>query len=235
MVCEPNGNATYSTCRVWDGARLNDPAGRFQINGLVTAIGSDQNHYLIGTLGGQIHRLDRGFTRLRTTNTNSQVNALVSGGSGSRHWVAIGNDRSATVIDRESGEVIVKLHDFGTEGYIALLDVIPGEDNEITVMARNQDNTILGQGQTVRFKSSLPKAEPHLWILPVGIASFQDSGVRKLASPKKDALDFACSYGGKEALKSAGRGPTLSHLQVRHPQVRNPQVRNPRAAVGDGY
>jgi hypothetical protein len=84
------------------------------------------------------------------------------------------------------------------------IDVIPGEDNEITVMARNQDNTILGQGQTVRFKSSLPKADPHLWILPVGIASFQDSGVRKLASPKKDALDFACSYGGKEALKSAG-------------------------------
>jgi hypothetical protein len=391
MVCEPNGNATYSTCRVWDGARLNDPASRFQINGLVTAIGSDQNHYLIGTLGGQIHRLDRGFTTLRSTNTNSQVNALVSGGSGSSHFVAIGNDRSATVIDRESGEVIVKLHDFGTEGYIALLpegffatnsfdlskkmtgvhsgnvfsvdqfwdvfyrpdllkarlsrdrtyahrlvgaltfqaalqkpppsvsmaeppttvsqdrlklryqvlsggggvgevqvfhngkliksdgyykdapgstmvalnttkatsnaevakgmrkmlgagettasavstvgnrdsvvvrqakpktlnaagefsdsveiDVIPGEDNEITVMARNQDNTILGQGQTVRFKSSLPKADPHLWILPVGIASFQDSGVRKLASPKKDALDFACSYGGKEALKSAG-------------------------------
>jgi hypothetical protein len=84
------------------------------------------------------------------------------------------------------------------------IDVISGEDNEITVMARNQDNTILGQGQTVRFKSSLPKAEPHLWILPVGIASFQDSGVRKLASPKKDALDFACSYGGKEALKNAG-------------------------------
>jgi WD40 repeat protein len=84
------------------------------------------------------------------------------------------------------------------------IDVIPGEDNEITVMARNADNTILGQGQTVRFKSTLPKAEPHLWILPVGIGSFADRSVPTLASPKKDALDFACNYGGKEGLKAYG-------------------------------
>ena len=84
------------------------------------------------------------------------------------------------------------------------IDVIPGEDNEITVMARNADNTILGQGQTVRFKSTLPKAEPHLWILPVGIGSFADRSVPTLASPKKDALDFACSYGGKEAVRAYG-------------------------------
>jgi hypothetical protein len=85
-----------------------------------------------------------------------------------------------------------------------VIDVIPGEDNEITVMARNADNTILGQGQTLRFKSNLPKVESHLWLMPVGIATFQDRGVRKLVSPKKDALDFACNYGGREALNRVG-------------------------------
>lgn len=84
------------------------------------------------------------------------------------------------------------------------LDVIPGEDNDITVMARNADNTLLGQGQTVRFSSTRPKVEPHLWVLSVGIGSFQDAGVPALASPRKDALDFACSYGGRAALQAVG-------------------------------
>jgi hypothetical protein len=57
------------------------------------------------------------------------------------------------------------------------IEVIPGEDNEVTVMARNAENSILGQGQTVRFKSTLAKAEPHLWVLPVGIGSFADRSV----------------------------------------------------------
>jgi hypothetical protein len=112
-----------------------------------------------------------------------------------------GGNRDSVVVRQAKPKTLNAAGEFSDSVEI---DVIPGEDNEITVMARNQDNTILGQGQTVRFKSNLPKADPHLWILPVGIASFQDSGVRQLASPKKDALDFACSYGGKEALKSAG-------------------------------
>jgi hypothetical protein len=83
------------------------------------------------------------------------------------------------------------------------VDVIPGEVNEITVMARNKDNTILGQGKSIRFTSSLPKAEPHLWIYAVGIGNFKDR-INRLASPKKDALDFACIYGGSAALKKTG-------------------------------
>jgi hypothetical protein len=84
------------------------------------------------------------------------------------------------------------------------VEVIPGEENEITVMARNKDNTILGQGKSIRFISNLPKAEPHLWIYSVGIGNFKDR-IPRLASPKKDALDFACAYGGGKApLKQAG-------------------------------
>lgn len=84
------------------------------------------------------------------------------------------------------------------------IDVLPGEVNEVTVLGRNSENTLLGLGQTVRFTSTLAKSEPHLWLLPVGIAKFADAGVRPLASPRKDALDFACFYGGREALKNVG-------------------------------
>jgi hypothetical protein len=150
-----------------------------------------------------------GSTMVALNTTKATSNAEVA--KGMRKMLGAGETTASavsTVGNRDS--VVVRqakpktLNAAGEFSDSVEIDVIPGEDNEITVMARNQDNTILGQGQTVRFKSSLPKADPHLWILPVGIASFQDSGVRKLASPKKDALDFACSYGGKEALKSAG-------------------------------
>lgn len=84
------------------------------------------------------------------------------------------------------------------------IELIPGEDNEVTVMARNQDNTVLGAGQSLRLRSGLPRVAPQLWILPVGIASFQDRGVPALASPRKDALDFACHLGGQQAARAAG-------------------------------
>lgn len=144
---------------------------------------------------------------LNTTKANSTdevakgMRKLLGSGETNASAASTGGSRDSVVVRQSKPKTLNAAGEFSDSVDI---DVIPGEDNEITVMARNQDNTILGQGQTVRFKSSLPKADPHLWILPVGIASFQDSGVGKLASPKKDALDFACSYGGKEALKSAG-------------------------------
>lgn len=121
--------------------------------------------------------------------------------SGAGAGAAAARIRNSVVIRQAKPKVLNSAGEFSDSVEI---DVIPGEDNEITVMARNADNTILGQGQTVRFKSTLPKVEPHLWILPVGIGSFADRSVHTLASPKKDALDFACSYGGRDALKAYG-------------------------------
>ena len=84
----------------------------------------------------------------------------------------------------------------------AEIEVIPGEENTVTVTAFNRDNTIQSAPATVRFKSMLPKQEPAVWILPVGIDRF--NGVTRLKNARKDAQDFACSYAGKDAVTKLG-------------------------------
>lgn len=151
-----------------------------------------------------------GSTLVAVNTTKATSSAAVAAGVGkllgagqstSGAGGAAGGNRDSVVVRQAKPKVLNAAGEYHDSVEV---EVIPGEENEITVMARNADNTILGQGQTVRFKSTLPKADPHLWILPVGIGSFQDRGVPTLASPKKDALDFACTYGGKDALKDAG-------------------------------
>jgi uncharacterized caspase-like protein len=82
------------------------------------------------------------------------------------------------------------------------IEVIPGEENTITMVAFNRDNTIQSAPASVTFTSTLPKEEPRLWLLPVGINQFQ--GISPLVNARKDAQDFACAYAGRQALKTAG-------------------------------
>lgn len=82
------------------------------------------------------------------------------------------------------------------------VDVIPGVENTITVVAFNRDNTIQSVPASVSFKSTLPKEEPHLWVLGVGIDQF--AGISALKNARKDAQDFICTYAGKVQVSKIG-------------------------------
>ena len=82
------------------------------------------------------------------------------------------------------------------------VEVIPGEENTISVVAFNRDNTIQSQAASVSFQSTLPKDAPHLWLLSVGIDQF--TGITPLKNARKDAQDFACTYAGKDAVAKLG-------------------------------
>ena len=82
------------------------------------------------------------------------------------------------------------------------VDVIPGEENTITVVAFNRDNTIQSVPASISFKSNLAKEEPHLWVIGVGINNF--ANISKLNNAKKDAQDFVCAYAGRESVSKLG-------------------------------
>jgi len=87
---------------------------------------------------------------------------------------------------------------------VAEIEVLPGEENTVTVVAFNRDGTIHSAPATVRFQSTLPKQEPRLWIFPVGIDRYVDARFGKLHNAGKDAQDFVCTYAGKEKAKRLG-------------------------------
>lgn len=68
------------------------------------------------------------------------------------------------------------------------VDPVPG-DNEVSVSAFNAGNTVQSPLRSLSFKSSLPAAEPHLYIVAVGIDRYRDSSV-DLKYAVKDARDF---------------------------------------------
>ncbi|WP_198301919.1 caspase family protein [Curvibacter sp. AEP1-3] len=84
------------------------------------------------------------------------------------------------------------------------IEVLPNALNDVTVMARNADNSILGLGRTISFKSELPAPEPRLWLLAIGLDQVGDKDWKNLVSPRKDATDFICHYAGQAALAQAG-------------------------------
>ena len=85
---------------------------------------------------------------------------------------------------------------------VAEIEVLPGEENTVTVVAFNRDGTIQSAPATVRFQSTLPKEEPRLWIFPVGIDRY--ASFSKLQNAGKDARDFVCAYAGKEKSRQLG-------------------------------
>lgn len=68
------------------------------------------------------------------------------------------------------------------------IEAIPGE-NEVSVTAFNNSNTVQSYMKTVSFNSSVQPEEPHLYILAIGIDQYQDAGVN-LKYAVKDARDI---------------------------------------------
>ncbi|OPY84699.1 MAG: WD domain, G-beta repeat [Smithella sp. PtaU1.Bin162] len=68
------------------------------------------------------------------------------------------------------------------------IDAVPGE-NEISIAAFNSGNTVQSSLQTTNFTSKLKSAEPHLYILAVGIDQYKDKSVN-LKYAVKDAQDM---------------------------------------------
>ena len=68
------------------------------------------------------------------------------------------------------------------------IEPIAGE-NEISVAAFNAPNTVQGSIETATFTSTRKADEPHLYILAVGIDTYQDSSIN-LKYAAKDANDF---------------------------------------------
>jgi len=68
------------------------------------------------------------------------------------------------------------------------LEPVAGE-NEISIAAFNAPNTVQSRMATTRFNSTRPVAEPHLYILAVGIDRYGDPGIN-LKYAAKDAKDF---------------------------------------------
>lgn len=68
------------------------------------------------------------------------------------------------------------------------IDAVPGE-NEISITAFNQDNTIQGYMKTIKFYSKIQAEAPHLYILSIGINQYRDSTIN-LNYAAKDAREI---------------------------------------------
>ena len=79
------------------------------------------------------------------------------------------------------------------------VEVLAGEENTISVVGFNRDNTIQSSPVSASFSSTLKKEPPTLWLLAVGINKFTD--IVALNNAYKDALDFGCVYAGKDAMR----------------------------------
>ncbi len=69
------------------------------------------------------------------------------------------------------------------------IESIAGE-NEISLTAFNAPNTVQSFLETAKFVSTVKQAEPHLYILSVGIDRYRDASIN-LKYAAKDAMDFA--------------------------------------------
>jgi WD40 repeat protein len=85
----------------------------------------------------------------------------------------------STVLTKSKGEIFQDCKE---------IDAIPGE-NEVSVTAFNQDNTVQGYMKTGRFKARIKAEEPHLYILSIGIDQYRDNTVN-LKYAVKDAGDM---------------------------------------------
>ncbi|MCX5855740.1 MAG: caspase family protein [Deltaproteobacteria bacterium] len=68
------------------------------------------------------------------------------------------------------------------------VEAIPGE-NEVSVAAFNNSNTVQSYMKTVNFNSKIKQEDPHLYILAVGIDQYKDNAVN-LKYAVKDAKDI---------------------------------------------
>jgi len=83
------------------------------------------------------------------------------------------------------------------------IELLPGETNSVSVLAFNRENTLQSLPGHARIQSTLPRAEPSLWVLGVGIDRYRNAG--RLMNARKDAIDFACAHAGRQALMKTGQ------------------------------
>jgi DNA-binding beta-propeller fold protein YncE len=94
--------------------------------------------------------------------------------------VAVKGRTGATpLVSRTKGELVKDCRE---------IEAIPGE-NEVSIAAFNGSNTVQSHLRTVRFVSQAPAAEPHLYILSIGIDRYLDKGI-SLVYAAKDASDI---------------------------------------------
>lgn len=96
--------------------------------------------------------------------------------------------RSLAVHDRKAGIATVLMPKGDMLDECLTVETIAGE-NEISVVAFNAANTVQSFVRTASFSSTRPPAEPHLYILAIGIDRYKDKTI-SLKYAAKDARDF---------------------------------------------
>lgn len=113
---------------------------------------------------------------------------------------AVGAQTDTAILARAKASRICESAEGGKtcEGKLTL-EAVPGQENEISIIAFNSENTIQSLPARMTITSTLPKRDPHLWILPVGINQFSTAQTtfRELQNAAKDAEDFTRVYADK--------------------------------------
>lgn len=91
----------------------------------------------------------------------------------------VGTAEAAPAASRSKGDVYEDC---------AEIEPVPGE-NEVSASAFNSSNTVQGYLKTAKFNSTVSPAEPHLYILAIGINQYRDS-TANLKYAAKDAGDI---------------------------------------------
>jgi hypothetical protein len=90
-----------------------------------------------------------------------------------------GKENIVPVTSRSKGEIFEDCKE---------IEAVSGE-NDVSISAFNSSNTVQSYLKTVNFNSKIKQAEPHLYILSVGIDKYKDSTVT-LKYATKDATDI---------------------------------------------
>ncbi|MCE1225567.1 MAG: caspase family protein [Geobacteraceae bacterium] len=129
--------------------------------------------------------------------------AASTGGSGPMQLTALNSRaiqqqlRSLVLKEKQiSGATVVRPKGDQLDQCIEL-EPVAGE-NEISLAAFNATNTVQSRMAVTRFNSARPPAEPHLYILAVGIDRYRDPSIN-LKYAAKDASDFIRMLAAKSA------------------------------------
>ena len=100
--------------------------------------------------------------------------------------ISLKTKKPSLILSKPKGEVY--------EGEV-IIDAISGE-NEISLAAFNRDNTVQSQLKTIKITANIPKEDPHLYVLAIGIDKYKDSSIN-LQYATKDAKDFISKFTSK--------------------------------------
>ena len=92
------------------------------------------------------------------------------------------------------------------------VDAVPG-DNEVSITAFNEGNTVQGYMKTTSFNSTLKSEDPHLYILAIGIDQYGDDTVN-LKYAVKDAKDIEEGVSVGYDASRTSRGLRITQIKV---------------------